>query len=119
MKIGVLGAGSMGAGIAQVAAQSGHPVVLVDTQAAQLEKAKSGLAATLEKLVAKDKLSAADSTAIQGRITYGEQVELFKSCDLVIEAIIENSEVKKKVFAQLETVVAEKCILASNTSSLS
>jgi 3-hydroxybutyryl-CoA dehydrogenase len=119
MIIGVLGAGSMGAGIAQVAAQSGNRVVLVDTNAIQLEKARTNLASTLGKLVAKEKMTAADSTAIQGRISYGEQVDVFKPCDLIIEAIVENLEIKKKVFAQLESVVSDVCILASNTSSLS
>jgi 3-hydroxybutyryl-CoA dehydrogenase len=118
-KIGVLGAGSMGSGIAQVASQCGHEVVLCDTNAVQLEKAQSGLAKTLEKLVEKEKITAADSQNIQNRIQYANSVSEFEKCDLIIEAIIENLEIKKTVFSQLESIVSDSCILASNTSSLS
>lgn len=118
-RIGVLGAGSMGSGIAQVASQCGHEVVLCDTNAIQLEKAQSGLAKTLEKLVEKEKITAVDSLAIQKRIQYANSVSEFDKCDLIIEAIIENLEIKKTVFSQLESIVSETCILASNTSSLS
>jgi 3-hydroxybutyryl-CoA dehydrogenase len=118
-KIGVLGAGSMGSGIAQVASQCGHEVVLCDTNATQLEKAQSGLAKTLEKLVEKEKITTADSQAIQKRIQYANSISEFEKCDLIIEAIIENLEIKKTVFSQLESIVSETCILASNTSSLS
>lgn len=117
--IGVLGAGSMGSGIAQVASQCGHAVVLCDTNAVQLEKAKSGLAKTLEKLVEKQKISADESKQIQTRIQYSSSVNDFEKCDLIIEAIIENLEIKKTVFSQLESIVSEVCILATNTSSLS
>ncbi len=119
LKIGVLGAGSMGSGIAQVASQCGHEVVLCDTNAVQLDKAQSGLAKTLEKLVEKEKISVTDSLAIQNRIQYANSVSEFEKCDLIIEAIIENLEIKKTVFSQLESIVSEGCILASNTSSLS
>jgi 3-hydroxybutyryl-CoA dehydrogenase len=119
LKIGVLGAGSMGSGIAQVASQCGHEVVLCDTNSVQLEKAQSGLAKTLEKLVEKEKISAADSQGIQDRIQYANSVSEFEKCDLIIEAIIENLEIKKTVFSQLESIVSDNCILASNTSSLS
>lgn len=118
-KIGVLGAGSMGSGIAQVASQCGHEVILCDTNAVQLDKAQIGLAKTLEKLVEKEKISAADSQAVQNRIQYANSVSEFEKCDLIIEAIIENLEIKKTVFSQLESIVSETCILASNTSSLS
>jgi len=117
--IGVLGAGSMGSGIAQVASQCGHEVVLCDTNAVQLEKAKSGLAKTLEKLVEKQKIGADESKQIQTRIQYSSSVNDFEKCDLIIEAIIENLEIKKTVFSQLESIVSEVCILATNTSSLS
>ncbi|MBI3134974.1 MAG: 3-hydroxybutyryl-CoA dehydrogenase [Bacteroidetes bacterium] len=118
-KIGVLGAGSMGSGIAQVAAQCGHPVILCDTNAAQLDNAKISLAKTLEKLVEKAKITAAESQAMQQRISYANSIQDFSACDLIIEAIIENLEIKKTVFSQLESIVSETCILASNTSSLS
>ena len=119
MKVGILGAGSMGSGIAQVAAQFGHAVILFDTNSDQLEKAKSNLAKSLEKLVEKEKISSADSTALQNRILYSTNMSDFESCQLIIEAIIENLEIKKTVFSQLESIVSESCILASNTSSLS
>lgn len=119
MKVGILGAGSMGSGIAQVAAQFGHAVVLFDTNSDQLEKAKTNLAKSLEKLVEKEKISASDSSALQNRISYSNNMSDFESCQLIIEAIIENLEIKKTVFSQLESIVSDTCILASNTSSLS
>lgn len=117
--IGVIGSGAMGSGIAQVAATAGHPVVLYDNNAAQLEKAKSSLTATLNKLAEKGKISADEAKNILGRITFAVQLEKFSSCALVIEAIVENLQVKQHLFAQLEMIVSEKAILASNTSSLS
>ncbi len=119
MKIGVLGAGSMGSGIAQVAAQSGHNVVLFDTNAAQLEKAHASLAKVMARLVEKGKLDEHESETIQERIAYISDMNGFTGCGLVIEAIIENIDIKKSVFSQLESIVDEDCILASNTSSLS
>ena len=119
MKIGVLGAGSMGSGIAQVAAQSGHNVVLFDTNAAQLEKAHAALVKVMARLVEKGKLGEHESETIQERIAYISDMNGFTGCGLVIEAIIENIEVKKTVFSQLESIVDEECMLASNTSSLS
>lgn len=109
----------MGSGIAQVAAQYGHAVILFDTNSAQLDKSKTDLIKTLEKLVEKQKISADESTAIQNRISYSNDMSDFKSCQIIIEAIIENLEIKKTVFSQLESIVSESCILASNTSSLS
>jgi 3-hydroxybutyryl-CoA dehydrogenase len=117
--IGVLGAGTMGAGIAQVAAQSGHEVILVDLNAAQLEKAKSNLDKTLTKLVEKGKIDATEKDAIEGKIRYASKISEFSFCNLIIEAIVEDLGVKHKVFASLEEIVSEDCILASNTSSLS
>ena len=117
--IGVLGAGTMGAGIAQVAAQSGHEVILVDLNAAQLEKAKSNLDKTLTKLVEKGKIDESEKEAIEGNIRYASEISEFSSCNLIIEAIVEDLGVKHKVFASLEEIVSEDCILAINTSSLS
>lgn len=119
MKIGILGAGSMGSGIAQVAAQCGHDVVLFDTNAQQLEKAKQNLARVMARLIEKEKIEATEAESIQNRIAYSVNMTDFVPCGLVIEAIIENIEVKKSVFNQLEAIVDENCILASNTSSLS
>lgn len=117
--IGVLGAGTMGAGIAQVAAQSGHSVVLVDLNADQLERAKSNLAKTLSKLIEKGKITEAQKNEIESGIKYSSEINDFASCSLIIEAIVEDLAIKHKVFESLEKVVPENCILASNTSSLS
>src|SRR5690606_18837737 len=119
MKVGVLGAGTMGAGIAQVASQSGHQVVLVDLNTDVLDKAKSSLKKVLDRLVEKEKITSEKATEIQGNIQYSTQVSDFSPCGLVIEAIVENIAVKHKVFSDLEAIVSEDCILASNTSSLS
>lgn len=119
MKIGVIGSGAMGSGIAQVAAQAGHDVVVYDQQKSALDRAESNLKATLAKLVEKGKLSAEDSTNMIGRIAFREKLEALASSELVIEAIVENLEVKKTVFRSLEALVSDTCILASNTSSLS
>jgi len=117
MIVGVIGAGAMGSGIAQVAATAGHPVIIFDTNAAALERSKSALASTLDKLVAKGKL--ADASIITSKIAYTNTLADFAPVGLVIEAIVENLEIKKKVFTDLETIVSAQCILASNTSSLS
>ena len=117
--IGVLGAGTMGAGIAQVAAQAGHKVVLVDVNQVMLDKAKTNLSTVMTKLVEKEKLTQENATAIQANISYSTQATDFSACDLVIEAIVEKLEVKHSVFKELEAIVSNACILASNTSSLS
>ena len=118
-RIGVLGAGTMGAGIAQVAAQSGHRVVLVDVSADAIEKAKNSLTKIFNRLVEKGKWEEKFANETFGRINFSSQTEDFKDCKLVIEAIIENIEIKYKVFQNLEQIVSDDCILASNTSSLS
>ena len=117
--IGVLGAGTMGAGIAQVASQSGHSVILVDLNADQLERAKSNLAKTLSKLIEKGKITEAQKNDFESGIKYSSEINDFASCGLIIEAIVEDLAIKHKVFESLEKVVSENCILASNTSSLS
>jgi len=119
MKVGVLGAGTMGAGIAQVAAQNECEVVLVDLNQDMLTKAENSLDKILARLIEKGKVSDDDKINIQGRITYSTDVKDFKGSNIVIEAIVEKLEVKHAVFANLETIVSDECILASNTSSLS
>jgi len=119
IEIGVLGAGTMGSGIAQVAAQAGHVVHLVDVNESAVHIAKRNLEAVLSKLVEKGKISIDEQNATIDRIKYSSDMLSFQNCGLVIEAIIEKIEVKHKVFEQLEGVVAKDCILASNTSSLS
>lgn len=119
LKIGVLGAGSMGSGIVQIAATQKHQTVLVDLNEEALNKAAANLKNILARMVEKDKIDQATADVIMGRITFSKNIADFKECDMVIEAIIENLEVKKKVFAEMESVVSPECILASNTSSLS
>lgn len=117
--IGIIGGGAMGSGIAQVFAQSGHSVVLYDTNQDALDRSKQNLAKTFEKLVAKEKYTAEKAQEIQNNIEYAGDLNAFASCDLIIEAIIENLEIKKTVFKNVEEIISENCILASNTSSLS
>jgi len=119
MKIGVLGSGSMGSGIAQVAATAGHEVYLSDNNPDALNRASEKLQKILNRLVEKGRLDDADAKAIFGRIYFVTDVYAYKDCGLVIEAIIENIDIKKAVFNQLEDIVSEDCILATNTSSLS
>ncbi|MGN6475865.1 MAG: 3-hydroxyacyl-CoA dehydrogenase NAD-binding domain-containing protein, partial [Flavipsychrobacter sp.] len=115
--IGVIGAGAMGSGIAQVAAMAGHNVVLFDANSAAVEKAKTNLGNTLNKLAEKGKI--ANAAEIMGRFEFASEITAFKNCSLVIEAIIENLDIKKKVFAEAEGIVSNHCVLATNTSSLS
>ncbi|MEI7486615.1 MAG: 3-hydroxyacyl-CoA dehydrogenase NAD-binding domain-containing protein [Chryseobacterium sp.] len=117
--IGIIGAGTMGVGIAQVAATAGCKVVLFDANTPQIDKALSGLEKTLNKLVEKAKISQEKATEISNNIVKGETLQDLKDSDLVIEAIIENEEIKTKVFTELETYVSENCIIGSNTSSIS
>lgn len=119
MVVGVLGTGTMGAGIAQVAAQKECEVVLVDLNQDVLTKAENNLDKVLARLVEKNTLSADDKINIQGRISYSTDIADFRTCKIVIEAIVEKLEIKHSVFKQLEAVVSDECILASNTSSLS
>lgn len=119
MNIGIIGAGTMGIGIAQVAATAGCKVVVYDAQAAQIDKALSGLEKTLQKLVEKGKITREKATGIRNNITKGEALQDLKDSDLVIEAIIENKEIKTRVFTELENYVSESCIISSNTSSIS
>jgi 3-hydroxybutyryl-CoA dehydrogenase len=118
-EIGVIGSGAMGSGIAQVAATAGHKVIVIDTNAQALQKAKQGLTASLDKLKDKQKISGEDRDLILSRISFKENMQELKGCGLIIEAIVENLDVKQKVFEQLEKIVLPACVLASNTSSLS
>jgi len=119
MNVGIIGAGTMGVGIAQVAATAGCKVVLFDANTSQIDKALSGLEKTLNKLVEKAKISQEKATEIKNNIIKGETLQDLKDSDLVIEAIIENKEIKTKVFTELEKYVSESCVIASNTSSIS
>ncbi len=119
IKVGVLGSGSMGSGIAQVAATAGHDVVLVDNNPDALNNAKSKLTKIMNRLVEKGRIDEQTAADIQGRISYETEMDAFASCGLVIEAIIEDLGIKKTVFAKMEEAVPADCIIASNTSSLS
>lgn len=119
MNVGIIGAGTMGIGIAQVAATNGCKVWVYDANAKQVETATVGLEKTLTKLVDKQKISAEKMTEILANISIATELKDFKDCELVIEAIIENKEIKTKVFTELENYVSESCILSSNTSSIS
>ena len=115
----VVGAGIMGAGIAQVAAQAGHAVRLFDTREGAAAAAVAKLATTLDGLAAKGKLDAADARAVAARIAAAGAMADAAGCGLVVEAIVENAEAKKALFLALEPIVGEACVLASNTSSIS
>ena len=117
--IGVVGSGAMGSGIAQVAATAGHPTIIYDTNSAALDKAKANLSNSLNKLVEKQKISAEKATDILALTSYSSSIQDFKSCDLIIEAIVENIDVKQSVFKEFESITSDTCVLASNTSSLS
>lgn len=117
--VGIIGAGTMGIGIAQVAATNGCKVWVYDANAKQVESATVGLEKTLTKLVDKQKISGEKMTEILANISIATELKDFKDCELIIEAIIENKEIKTKVFTELEKHVSESCIIGSNTSSIS
>jgi 3-hydroxybutyryl-CoA dehydrogenase len=117
--VGVIGAGTMGAGIAQVAAAAGHPVLLFDVADGAVERGIAGIAKALERVVSKGRMEAAERDALIGRIMPCAAFDDLKPAALVIEAVVENLDVKRKVFADLEALLGPDAILASNTSSLS
>src|SRR5688572_19664486 len=116
---GVAGAGTMGRGIAQVLAQCGARTLLFDAQPGAARKAKDSIAQALGKLVEKGRLAAGDADKAVGRIEIVDSVEALRPCHVVVEAIVEELQAKKSLFATLEKSVSSDCILASNTSSLS
>jgi 3-hydroxybutyryl-CoA dehydrogenase len=117
--IGVVGAGTMGIGIAQIAAQNEHQVILHDHSEVQLEKSQQSLEKVLNRLVEKERITDSERKKIRGRILFTPKMSELWPCGLVIEAIVESIEIKHQVFQSLEDVVSEHCILATNTSSLS
>jgi 3-hydroxybutyryl-CoA dehydrogenase len=125
-KIGVVGAGAMGAGIAQLAATHGHTVVLEDADSNALMRATGSIMKALDRLVEKGRLTQEEAPAIRGRIDLSvadvsdsSSLDNFRDCALVIEAVVEKLDVKRSLFARLESVVADDAVLATNTSSLS
>ena len=119
MKVSVIGSGTMGVGIAQIAATNGNEVCLYDSLDGSIENAQNKLTKILNRLVEKDRITQPENEIILGRINFTKNINEISGSDIVIEAIIENLEIKQKVFTQIETIVDKQCILASNTSSLS
>ena len=117
--IGILGAGAMGGGIAQVAAAAGHNVLICDNLTIALTKSSKKIQATLKMLVDKEKLTEADAASFMGRIKYTDHMSEFRNCSMIIEAIVEDIEPKRIAFKSMEAIVDPNTILASNTSSLS
>jgi 3-hydroxybutyryl-CoA dehydrogenase len=117
--LGVIGAGQMGAGIAQVAAQSGMSVVLIDANRAFADRARKNIATQLGKQVDKGKLTREDADGTIERISTNEQLSSLAEVDFVVEAAPESQSIKEKVFAQLDEITPAHAVLASNTSSIS
>ena len=119
-RVVVIGAGTMGNGIAHVFAQSGHTVTLVDVQAAALERAQATIDRNLDRLVAKERLKAEDKAATLSRLTTSTEMHgAVSDADLVVEAATERLDLKLKIFEQLDAAAPAHCILATNTSSIS
>jgi 3-hydroxybutyryl-CoA dehydrogenase len=119
MNVAVIGSGTMGSGIAQVAATFGCTVKIYDTNEQALQKSKQSLEVTLSKLVEKAKIDENEKNRIQNAISYVNTLQELADSNMVIEAIVENLDIKRKLFSELESLVAPETILASNTSSLS
>jgi 3-hydroxybutyryl-CoA dehydrogenase len=117
-KVGVLGCGLMGSGIAQVAATAGYTTVVRDVSDAVMAKGKAGIGKSLDKFVEKGKLPAADRDAALGRLSYVTDVTALKDCDLIIEAVTEDLDLKNDLWKQLDALCPAHTIFASNTSSL-
>jgi 3-hydroxybutyryl-CoA dehydrogenase len=118
-KIGVIGAGQMGSGIAQVCSQAGYQVFISDISADSLAKAVDNIGRNMDRQISKGKLEAADKEAALSRITTGTDLSLFNDCDLVIEAATENEEVKREIFKKLFPKLKQSALIATNTSSIS
>ncbi|WP_460219875.1 3-hydroxyacyl-CoA dehydrogenase NAD-binding domain-containing protein [Psychroserpens sp. MEBiC05023] len=119
MNVGIIGSGTMGSGIAQVAATADCKVKLYDTNQGALDKAKTTLEKILSRLIEKGRIDANEKQRIQSNISYVDSLKDLSNSNLTIEAIVENIDIKKKVFSELESYVSDDCIIASNTSSLS
>lgn len=118
-KIFVIGAGTMGTGIVQAFAQKGYEVIVRDIKDEFVDRGIAGINKGLTKLVSKGKITEEDKEAVLSKITGTTDLGLAADCDLVIEAAVENMEIKKQIFAELDKICKEETILASNTSSLS
>ena len=118
-KVFVVGAGQMGAGIAQVAAQAGLDAVLFDVRTEAVDKGLKGIEKGLARQVEKGRMTEEDKAAVLGRISRADKLELAADADLVVEAVVEDRAVKRQVFGQLAEICHDKAILATNTSSIS
>lgn len=118
-QVGIIGSGTMGSGMAQVAATAGCKVIVLDKSKSALQKSEENLEHILNRLIVKGRIDRVEKERIQANIAYTDNIHNLADSDLVIEAIIENLDIKKQLFQQLEPLVAPHCILASNTSSLS
>ncbi|MGI6029909.1 MAG: 3-hydroxybutyryl-CoA dehydrogenase [Eubacteriales bacterium] len=119
MKVGILGTGTMGAGIVQVFAQAGHDVIMRSRHQATLDKAMAIMNKGLSKMVAKEKITQADMDAVLARVSMTTELKDFADCDFIVETIAENMEVKKAIFTELDALCRPEVIFATNTSSLS
>ena len=119
LTIGVLGTGAMGRGIVQVAAAGGMNVLMMDTRAGAADEARDFVAKMLSRAAEKGSMSKEDAAAATARIKVINALTEFKPCHAIIEAVVENLDVKRQVFGELENIVAPDCILATNTSSMS
>ena len=119
MTVGVIGAGTMGSGIAQIAATADNQVLVFDQQDEALTKSKTQLEKVLNRLIEKNRIDTDEKNRIQSNLTYTSSLSEIATANLVIEAIVENLEIKQKLFKSLEDLVSKDAILASNTSSLS
>jgi 3-hydroxybutyryl-CoA dehydrogenase len=117
-KVGVIGSGQMGSGIAQVCAMKGLQVTLIDIKDAQLEGAKKGISTSLSKLESKGLLGSETAGTVLARLQFSTQMQSLKEADIVIEAVSENETLKKKIFRELDEITRKDCVLASNTSSI-
>ena len=117
-KVGIVGSGTMGSGIAQLVAASGYQVVLIDINDELLKKAVSRINKNLSRLVEKEKIDKVMSEHISSRIKTSTNPDELGDCDLVIEAVSENINIKKQLFEKLDTILKKDCIIASNTSTL-
>ncbi|MEE4540686.1 3-hydroxyacyl-CoA dehydrogenase family protein [Streptomyces sp. V4-01] len=117
-KLAVIGAGLMGAGIAQVSAQAGYEVTLRDVTDEALARGKDAIAASYAKFVAKERMTAADAEAALARVTTTTDLEAAADADIVVEAVFEKIEVKQEIFAALDKIVRDDAVLASNTSAI-
>lgn len=117
--LGVIGAGQMGNGIAQVASSSGLTVLMVDVSAAALEKGMKTIAGSCDRLIKKEKMTEAEKAQLLGRITTSTEMSALAKCDIIVEAATENIDLKLKIFAELDRVAKPDAILCTNTSSIS